>query len=198
MIPARPTISPGPNGERDLDRRLPAGADAPGPEARPFEPQHRLAETSAALRIELGERPADQHPHQFRLRRLGRRDARDLAVAQHSDAVGDARHFLQPMRDVDDADATRGDLAHDAKKPFDLRRGERRGRLVHDQDPRRVGQRLGDGDHLPTADRKLADQLVDVDVRSDRGEALARRRPHTRRDRARRRGSTRGRGTDWL
>ena len=187
----------GPHLERNLDRRLPAGADAAGREAGPFEPQHRLAEIGAALRIELGERAPDQHPHEFRLGGLRRRNARHLAVAQHGDAVGDARHLLEPVGDVDDPDAAGGDLAHDQEEPVDLGRGQGRGRLVHDEDPRRVGQRLGDGDHLPAADRKLADRLVDVDVGPDRGEALARGVPHRAAVEHARRGSVPGRGTDW-
>ena len=76
------------------------------------------------------------------------------------------------MRDVDDADAARGDLAHDLEQPFDFGRGQRRGRLVHDEDARGIGQRLGDGDDLAPADRQFADRLIDVDVDADGLEPL--------------------------
>ena len=48
-------------------------------------------------------------------------------------------------------------LAHDREQPFGLGRAERRGRLVHHEDARGVGQRLGDRDKLPLADAQFAD-----------------------------------------
>ena len=114
------------------------------------------------------------------MRRVGRLHARDLPVAHDRDAIGDARHFFEPVRDVDDADAARGDLAHDGEQPLDFGGGERRRRLVHDEDLRGVGQRLGDGDDLPASDRKLAHRLVDADVLADDAEPLDRFRAHRR------------------
>ena len=73
-----------------------------------------------------------------------------------------------------------GDLAHHFKQPFDFRGGERGGRLVHDQDARGVGQRLGDGDDLPAADREFANRLIDIDLDPDRFEAGAGGAPHRR------------------
>ena len=57
--------------------------------------------------IELVERAADEQPDQLGLRRIRRGGAGDAAVAHHRHAVGDLRHLLQPVRDVDDADAAR-------------------------------------------------------------------------------------------
>ena len=142
--------------------------------------QHPASERAGAARIEFVQRPPDQKADEFRLRRAGGGDAGDLAVAQHRHAVGDARHFLEPVRDIDDADAAPRDLAHDRKQPLDLGRGQRRGRLVHDQDARGVGERLGDGDDLPAADRELADRLIDVDLDADRFEPGARGAAHRR------------------
>ena len=73
-----------------------------------------------------------------------------------------------------------GDLAHHLEQPFDFRSGQRGGRLVHDQDARGVGQRLGDGDDLPPANGEFADRLIDVDLDPDRFEARAGGAPHCR------------------
>ena len=61
-----------------------------------------------------------------------------------------------------------GELAHDAEQPLDLGRRQRRGRLVQNENARGVGQRLGDGDDLPLADRQVADLLVHVESEADR------------------------------
>ena len=114
------------------------------------------------------------------MRRARGGDSGDLTIAKHRRPVGDARDFLEPVRDIDDADAPRGDLAHHREQPFNLGGGQRGGRLVHHQDARGVGQRLGDGDDLPPADRKLADRLIDVELDADRLQAGAGRAPHRR------------------
>ena len=160
--------------------RLPAGPRGPGAKAGVIQPQHRLAERCRALGIELVERAPNEEAHELRLRRVGGLHARDLPVAHDGDAIGDARHFLEPVRNIDDADAARGDLAHDDEKPLHFGGGERRRRLVHDEDLRCVGQRLGDGDDLPASDRKLAHGLVDADVLADDAEPLDRLPAHRR------------------
>ena len=114
------------------------------------------------------------------MRRAGGRNSGDLTVAQHRHPVGDARDFLEPVRDIDDSDASPGDLAHHGEEPLDLRRGQRRGRLVHHQNARGVGERLGDGDDLPPANRQFADGLIDVDLDADGLEAGARLAAHRR------------------
>ena len=180
MMPARPTISPARTTRLTSSGACQPGRSVWGVKARVLEREDRLAERGRALRIEFVERAPDEQPHQLRLRRVGGLHARDLPVAHDRDAVGDARHFLEPVRDVDDADAARRDLAHDGEQPLDFGGGERRRRLVHDEDLRRVGQRLGDGDDLPAPDRKLAHRLVDADVLADDAEPLDRLLAHRR------------------
>ena len=180
MMPARPTISPARTSSEMSSGACQPARRVPWRESLRARGAAPAGRTRRAARIELVERPADEQAHQLRLRRVGRRDAGDLAVAHHRHPVGDARHFLEPVRDIDDADAARGDLAHHREEPLDLRRRQRRRRLVHDQDARGVGQRLGDGDDLPPADRQFADRLVDVDLDADRLEARARLAAHRR------------------
>ena len=121
----------------------------------------------------------------------------DPAVAHHRHAVGDLRHLLQPVRDVDDADAARREPPHDREQPLDLAGGQRRGRLVHDQHPRGVGERLDDRDHLPLPDREVADPLVGVDRHLQRRQPLLRRAAHRARSQHAARASARGRGRGW-
>ena len=166
--------------ERNVDRLLPAGARVFWPETGVLEAQHRATELAAAAGVELVERPADEQAHEFRLRGARGRNSGDLTVAQHRHPVGHARDFLEPVRNIDDADAAPGDLAHHGEEALDLRSRQRRGRLVHHQDARGVGQRLGDGHDLAPADRQFADRLIDVDLDADRLEAGARLAAHRR------------------
>ena len=70
--------------------------------------EHLVARPAVARGIDVGELAADHHADQRRrvdLADHARADHR--AVAQHGDAVADAEHLLQPVRDVDEADALR-------------------------------------------------------------------------------------------
>ena len=60
-----------------------------------------------------------------------------MAVAQDGDAIGYLVDLVQEMADEDDADAARGELAHDAEQDRNLVTVKTRGRLVEDQHPRR-------------------------------------------------------------
>ena len=62
------------------------------------------------------------------------------------------------VRDVDDRDAARGELAHDPEQHLRLALGQRGGRLVEDQDAAIERQRLGDLDQLLAGDRERPDQ----------------------------------------
>ena len=65
------------------------------------------------------------------------------------------------------------------KSRVDVVLGQRRGRLVHDQDARVVRERLGDLHALAVADRELADRRAHVEVADvERGEHLARPLAH--------------------
>ena len=71
------------------------------------------------------------------------------------DAVGDLHDLVEAVRDVDDAHALRAQVLDDRRAAARSRRGQRAGRLVHDDDARVERQRLGDLDHLLLRDRQL-------------------------------------------
>ena len=81
-----------------------------------------------------------------------------LAVAQHRDAVGEAQNLLQAMRDVDDADACRLELAQHVEEMRRLVVGERRVGFVQDEQLDVAGNRLGDLHHLLLGYRQVTDQ----------------------------------------
>ena len=68
------------------------------------------------------------------------------ALAQDDDAVANREHVGQAMADEDDADALAPQRSDQLEHMLDLAHGERRGRLVHDDQPRVESQRAGDRD----------------------------------------------------
>jgi hypothetical protein len=93
--------------------------------------------------------------------RLGRHE---FPVAQHRHPVGQKEDFLQSMRDINDPDPALAQQPHNPEQPLHVVLGQRRRRLVHNQDARVVRQRLGDLHPLPVTDRKRADQQVRIEV----------------------------------
>ena len=63
------------------------------------------------------------------------------------------------MRDEDDRGAGRPEVAEDGEEALDVRRRQRRGRLVEDEDAPGGGEGAGDLDELALGDRQLADRL---------------------------------------
>ena len=95
-----------------------------------------------------------------------------------------ARDLVEPVRDVDDADAVGRELPDDAEEPRAFRRRQRRGRLVHDEDARVERQRLGDLDELLLADAQPGDPRLRVELDPEPLEQAPRRpRPCVRRSR---------------
>ena len=78
------------------------------------------------------------------------------AVLQHGHAVAEREDLGQPVRDVDDRHPVARQRAHDVEEPLGLGQRQRRGRLVEDQQPQVLRQRLGDLDHLRLRRRQLA------------------------------------------
>ena len=93
-------------------------------------------------------RPTIMRIRSARLTSAHRPRAHARAVAQDGDAVGDLKQLFQPVRDVDDADALRPQLADHPEQMLHLAVAERRGRLVHDQDAGLGPERPGDLDKL--------------------------------------------------
>ena len=101
-----------------------------------------------------------------------------LAVAQTDDAIGDRLHFPEPVRDVDDADAGRLQLAHHREQPLRLDLGQARRRLVHDQHARLGAQRTRDLEQLPLPGTQRPDRRVRRHVETEPRRPLPRLRRH--------------------
>ena len=102
-----------------------------------------------ALRIALVELPAHHELHQLLAVGVGCVDGRHIAaVPQDRDAVRDLEHLVQTVRNIYNRDALGLELFNDPKEQLDLVGRESRGGLVHDHDPRVVGNALADLHHL--------------------------------------------------
>ena len=89
------------------------------------------------------------------------------AVAQHGDAVGDFEDLVELVADEDHRDAGAAQLADDVEQPGYLAGGQRRRRLVHDNQLGIAGKRAGDGDELALGDREFLGPLVEFDRHPD-------------------------------
>ena len=117
-----------------------------------MEVQDGFADAARAGREQVRQGTSDEQAHQFGLGRLRWTLAHNLPVAHDRDTVGDAGHLLQPVRDVDHADATGLKVPHDPHEVVGLD-GREGGRwLVHDEDAGVGGKCLGDRDELPLSD----------------------------------------------
>ncbi len=110
---------------------------------------------------------------------VGGRAGRDpLPVAQDADVVGDLEHFVEVVRDVEDGDAAFLEALDGAEEPLDIGAGQRRRRLVEDEQVSLVlpvEERAGQGDRRLLRGRQHRDGDVDVDVAEAEGlEALGR------------------------
>ena len=85
------------------------------------------------------------------------------AVAEDRDPVAVVEDLHHAVRDVDDRNAARGEVAHDPEQHLCLGLGQCRGRLVEDEDAAIERQRLGNLDELLARDRERPDQHGRVD-----------------------------------
>ena len=91
----------------------------------------------------------------------------DHAVLEDGDMVAEPHDFVQPVGNVEDRRARFAQRPEQPRQGLRLVRRQRRGRLVEDQHPRFAKQRLGDLDHLPSAERQVADRPGEVVVEPD-------------------------------
>ena len=123
------------------------------------EHERRRAVGDLAVRPLVGQDPADHELGDLAHRQLADRVRADrLPVAHDGDLVGDAEQLVEPVGDVDDGDARRGQPADDREQHLDLGVGQDRRRLVQDEHGRLAGQRLGDRHLLLLGDRERADR----------------------------------------
>ena len=92
------------------------------------------------------------------------------AVAQHRHAVADGGGLFQPVGDEHDGDAVLAQPVHDRHQPLHLGLGQRRGRLVHDDEAALQRQRAGDLDQLLLGDRQRRHRRRRIDVEADAGD----------------------------
>lgn len=79
-----------------------------------------------------------------------------IAIPQDGDIVRDFKNLIHFVRDIDDARAALFELLDLFKQPLHLFGGDRRGRLVHDDDVCVEGNRFEDFDHLDVRNVKAA------------------------------------------
>ena len=97
-----------------------------------------------------------------RIRKVHRCDV--LPISHDGHAVDDVLQLLQPVGDIHDAAAGILQTPDDAEQLVNFLRCQRRGWLVHDQDPGVDGKRLRNLNHLLLGDRKVSDCLARGDV----------------------------------
>src|SRR5574337_1574833 len=95
-----------------------------------------------------------------------------MAIAHDGEAVADAEHLFEPVRDEDDRQALGLEPADDAGEIGDLGLAQGGGRLVHDDEPRLHRKRAGNLDELLLGDGEIAHQRHRVALQAD---ALAKR-----------------------
>ena len=96
---------------------------------------------------------------------LGGRHGRDHpAVAHHRHAVGDLKHLVEAMGDVDDADPVPSQRPQPGEQLVALGRGERRGRLVEDEHAHVLAEAARDQDELGRGQPKRAGAGARVDL----------------------------------
>ena len=97
--------------------------------------------------------------------------AGDAAVAQHDHAIGDLEDLVEPVRDIDHADAAVAQPAQRREEPRHLVGRQARRRLVEDQDLGLGRERAGDGDQRFLGAAEALDADVGIDVGAERSRA---------------------------
>ena len=139
--------------------------------------QDALARGLSLGRIDILEVPPDHAVHEGDL--VHARDARRLdeaAVAQDRHRVRDAVYLREAMTYIEDSDAFLLQGSDDAEKDFRLRLGQRRRRLIEDENLAVYREGLDDLDYLLLGHAELAHLLarVDMNVPLEIGEELLR------------------------
>ena len=116
-----------------------------------------FAGPAGAFGVDFGKAAADHHPDERLGIDLGNRPGSgNDAVAQHGDAVADLEDLLQPVRDVDEADALPGEPANDLEQLLELRPAEHGRGFVEYDDAGMAREGAGDLHHLPLGDAQIS------------------------------------------
>gem|GEM_PF-4174712 len=126
-----------------------------GRQRQPVDHQTLRAELGRACVLRHLEFAADHHLGE----RLGAFFARvavadDSSLAQHRGTVTERPDLVELVADIEDRATLARQLGERFKQPFNLLRGQHRGRLVHDQELRILDQTADDLDPLALPDRQ--------------------------------------------
>jgi hypothetical protein len=88
----------------------------------------------------------------------------ETAIAHHDDFIGVSFNLVEFVRNIDDGHTARFQPGHQPEQRLGLTGRQRRGRLVHDQQPCISGKRLGDFDELLFGDDQLPQGRIRVPV----------------------------------
>ena len=115
--------------------------------------QQHVADLHLRLGVEVADLTPDHQADQPVLVQLGDGEGLDdTPVAHDGDAVGHPEDLVEPVRDVEDGDPLAREAPDDPEELVYLLLGQRRRGLVHDDDLRVDGERLGDLDPLHLGD----------------------------------------------
>src|SRR5262245_19073099 len=104
-----------------------------------------------------------------------------IAIAEDGDAISECENFRQFVGDIDDADATGAQTAHDRHQLLNISFCERSSRLIHDYNAGILRQSLGNLDALAVGYGKARDLGIDIEmVRVEFVEKLTRTGAHRR------------------
>ena len=147
--------------------------------AERFDLEQRPAGRAATARVEIFDRAPDHQPDDFRRIRLRRGQGADtLAVAQHGDAVCDAEHFIQLVRNIDARHAAAAQIPHQREQSLDLLARECRRRLVQYQHLRTLGDGACDFDELSAGHAEITNEGLGVQLHTASAQDLACTRVH--------------------
>src|SRR5438309_321747 len=146
---------------------------------QPPDVQDRAAQRHILLGEFLGQLPADQQADELVHRQLRNGvGPHALSVAQHGHAVRNLENFLQPVRDVDDPDATGPEVTDEPEQPLCFLHGQCRGWFVHHDKLGVRGERLGDLHQLLLVDREGTHSPTRIDGQPQAGEQPSGTRVH--------------------
>ena len=162
--PATPTISPALSSKRDVVDDLALGIDRV-PTGDVLGLEHHLADFVLLARKQVLHLAADHHGDDLAGVELAHRLGADVrAVADDRHRVGDRRHLVDLVRDVDAGHAARPELSQQLQQRLGLGGGQRRRRLVENEQLGVLVEGLGDFDELLLAARVGQHRQRDVDV----------------------------------
>lgn len=96
--------------------------------------------------------------------------ARNTAVAQHHHAVRDLEHLIEPVRNVDHADAVFAQTPERTKQAYHLVGRQTRGRLIENEYFRFGCEGTRDRDQRFLGSCQILDAQVRIDIGADLGE----------------------------